>query len=814
MAMKKNYKSKSKEEIKKELDELIQNSMDKIKKYSESPEEMLEFTNFMSKIHNYSITNLFLIEDQFPGAQAVASYADWKKHGFQVQKGEKGIKIYAYTPYVMFMDEHGETKQLKEATPEQKEKIKNGDLKSRKITSFKTGHVFDVSQTNATPEDLPKIFPNKVWNFNLEGENSIEQLEAGVTSLANSLNISINDMKESNYGETGAARGVYAQYINGTEEIVLNSRNSRTQNIATSIHELAHRKLHNLDRIKDLPEDLRELGITNTEIKEFQAEMTSYIVCKNYDMDISEKSIPYIAKWTKNGTKIDPKLTRVILTDIKNTASEFIETIDKTIIAEQERQQELQQLKEIEVNEQQPKLMAQKNSFKFDQLKVDKEVIKDFVGKSFNQKDITLFKNRDLTNVRFYDCEFKDLNLENVNLSRAVFSSCVFDNINAKGSNFHGVDMFKSEINNCNLGNCDFSYAKLKNGLIKETNLSGVDFRNAEFNGEYLYDIEINNAPKNIESIYITMGGATHSEIDTYKENIMNILDKHDFTSGLNYKNMELPFYKQNKDNRTVLAIEGGVETLYYIDMFQYYKDKYPDLDFEWDSEFATIKIGQNEIDLNIDINEIEILDMYGVTTENAAQNNNDWKLINSTKNEATRMYIEGFIRESINEHELKWIDDLTKDEFSQENDFKIINYGLNEIILNECVYNLCDNAAMYYDKSNWEKEINRQLDYDSIKQLASCEEPKQFYQEYKEEIEQTLTDLSYKSNKDIRETIEVYNYEDAASLIAYKTALTMFQNEFNDFKIPDHSVLEKPLEKEIRQEEPVITRSQGMEME
>lgn len=662
--------------------------MDKIKNYNESPEEMLQFTNFMSRIHNYSITNLCLIDDQFHGAQAVASYADWKKHGFQVQKGEKGIKVYAYTPYTIFIDEHGERKQLKEATPEQKEKIKKGELKSNKVKSFKTGHVFDVSQTDAAPEDLPKIFPNKVWNFNLEGENNIEQLEAGIKSLADSLNININDMKESSFGEMGVARGVYAQYIDGKEEIVLNSRNSRTQNVATSIHELAHKKLHNLDNIKDLPKD----------IKEFQAEMTSYIVCKNYGMDTSEKAIPYIAKWTKNGTKIDPKLTRAILTDVKNTASEFIENIDKTIIAKQERQQEQQQLKENDVKEievnQQPK-MAQKNSFENDQFKVEKEVGK-IIGKSFNHEDNALFKDRDLTNIQFYDCVFKDLNLENVNLNKADFSSCVFDNVNAMRSNFGGANIFKSEIKNSNLENCDFSHAKLKDGSIKKTNLSGVDFRNAIFDDEHLYDITINNAPKNIESIYITMGGATHSEIATYKENIMNTLDKHDFTKELNCKKMN----------------------------------------------------------------------------------------------------------------------NLTKNEFSQENDIKITNYSLDEIVLDEFAYNLSEHASIYYDKDNWKKEIENQLDYDSIKQLASCEDPEEFYKEHKEEIEKTLDDLSREKNMDIRSFIEPDNYKDIASLIAYKVALTAFQNQIENFTIPDHSLLEKPLEKEMESKELVLSCSQGMEME
>lgn len=55
------------------------------------------------------------------------------------------------------------------------------------------------------------------------------------------MNISIKDMNESGRGEMGSARGEYIQYVDGREEIVLNSRNSRTQNLTTSIHELAHK---------------------------------------------------------------------------------------------------------------------------------------------------------------------------------------------------------------------------------------------------------------------------------------------------------------------------------------------------------------------------------------------------------------------------------------------------------------------------------------------------------------------------------------------------------------------------------------------
>ena len=93
-----NWKAKSKEEKQKELDDLIALSNKKIEQYQADPKEMAEFAKFMSRIHNYSPLNLSLIDEQFKGAIAVASYEGWKKLGFQVQKGEKGIGVYAHAP--------------------------------------------------------------------------------------------------------------------------------------------------------------------------------------------------------------------------------------------------------------------------------------------------------------------------------------------------------------------------------------------------------------------------------------------------------------------------------------------------------------------------------------------------------------------------------------------------------------------------------------------------------------------------------------------------------------------------------------------
>lgn len=55
-------------------------------------EKMLEGA---SKFHHYSLRNMMLILRQNPEATQCAGYTTWKKLGYQVRKGEKGLKILA-----------------------------------------------------------------------------------------------------------------------------------------------------------------------------------------------------------------------------------------------------------------------------------------------------------------------------------------------------------------------------------------------------------------------------------------------------------------------------------------------------------------------------------------------------------------------------------------------------------------------------------------------------------------------------------------------------------------------------------------------
>ena len=322
----KKYNRKTSDEKKQEIIEISEQALAQIEKYSKSPEAMLEYANFLARFHSYSANNMSLIQQQFPGAVAVASFKDWKDKGYSVNKGEKGSKILNYAPVTLFKNAAGETKQLSYATAEEKKQVKDNTLSSWKVKNFKIGHVFDVSQTNAPIEDLPKIFPNKQFNFQVEDGHNATYLKKGIDAVAKELSIEIKDMKHSAFGmnELGSAKGVFVQAIDSDQkEILLNSRNTETQNLATSIHELAHARLHD----KSLEVDF------DKPTKEFQAELTSYIVCKHYGMDTSEKAIPYIAAWTENGAKLEDKQKAV--EGVHIASKEFIDTIDNVIANEQ-----------------------------------------------------------------------------------------------------------------------------------------------------------------------------------------------------------------------------------------------------------------------------------------------------------------------------------------------------------------------------------------------------------------------------------------------------------------------------------------------
>ncbi|WP_017768571.1 PBECR4 domain-containing protein [Streptococcus agalactiae] len=348
--------------------EISEHAFQKIREYTQSPEDLLEYMDFMSKFPQLSPRNVALIHEQWRGANAVATYDQWQgmgeslgvkpedviqtkatytnkrtgetkevvHQGLSVKTGEKS-QITLFRPLMVKMipvlDESGNQikndkgnpkfKKLSEATPQEKALVKDGKLPVRQFQErdpktgyprFTTYKVFELSQTTLKPESYPKAMPNRHYNFNVDKVKTEEVLE-GLCDYAESLGVKM--MKDEAH-VLGNAKGAFYP---GEQLILINPDNTPGEKIATTIHELAHATLHNpklVDQYKELPKGQKEL----------EAEMTSHILSKHFGLDTSEKAINYMANWTGNLKTLDDKQLADSLKRVHKTVSSMMKQIE------------------------------------------------------------------------------------------------------------------------------------------------------------------------------------------------------------------------------------------------------------------------------------------------------------------------------------------------------------------------------------------------------------------------------------------------------------------------------------------------------
>lgn len=322
--MKNKYVKKSSSDYKKEIDTYIESATQKIDSYIQNEKDITELLDFMGQFRTYSLNNQALIQNQFEGARAVGSFKAFSDAGFKINKGEKAIKILVPTPYNTYKCLDGQVKNYYETTAEEKQLIKQNKLPIEKKMGYKLGNVFDISQTNATPQDLPKIFPNRQYDFSFEGNESLMLQALKDISKKNGVIVSETMLPS-------VAKGQYWSAVNGqTKMIDINKRLSPTNKIATLIHEMAHSTLHHS---KD--------GLTVAE-REFQAELVTNVVAKHFGLNTDEESISYIAEWTKNGKELEDK--RKLIKEVHTTSVGFIQSIHDTYNRLSEEQKPLEKV--------------------------------------------------------------------------------------------------------------------------------------------------------------------------------------------------------------------------------------------------------------------------------------------------------------------------------------------------------------------------------------------------------------------------------------------------------------------------------------
>ena len=265
----------------------------------------------MSRFHRYSLNNVMLIHAQRPDATLVAGFSKWK-HGFgrHVKKGEKGIQILAPTPYKIKVDKEKLDPDTKLPMLDDEGKPITEE-KEVTIPMFKVVSVFDVTQTEGKP--LPQI------SFSLTGD--VAQYEVFMEALrrTSQVPITIEPMEP----------GMDGYFSLTKQAIFLREGMSQVQTVCAAIHEMAHSRLHNYEKMTELADDGETIlvpGEKDRNTEEVEAESISYAVCQYFGIETADNSFGYIATWSQ-GKEL--KELRASLETINKTSSELISGIEQ-----------------------------------------------------------------------------------------------------------------------------------------------------------------------------------------------------------------------------------------------------------------------------------------------------------------------------------------------------------------------------------------------------------------------------------------------------------------------------------------------------
>jgi antirestriction protein ArdC len=253
-------------------------------------EGWMEYLAFAARFRQYSFNNTMLILLQCPHATHVASYKRWAEMGRQVEKGQKGLSIFA--PMTR--------KRVDEATGDEK----------RYVSGFRLVSVFDVSQTSG--EELPTDPARPVL---LDGE-APEGLWDSLADIVEDHGYTLR-FGPSEHGENGYTRPK-DKVVQVTEGL------SPAQSCKTLIHETAHMLLHTDNEV------LTQDAILHRNVAEVEAESIAHIVSEVHGLPTEDYSLPYIAGWSNGKSEVVALTADRVL----RTAKQILATTDPAEVAE------------------------------------------------------------------------------------------------------------------------------------------------------------------------------------------------------------------------------------------------------------------------------------------------------------------------------------------------------------------------------------------------------------------------------------------------------------------------------------------------
>ncbi|AEU37582.1 ArdC family protein [Granulicella mallensis] len=208
------------------------------------------YLNAMSRFHNYSFGNVLEIAWQRPTATRVAGLYAWNQLGRKVKKGEKGIRILA--PIIGI-------KRKKDEETEKDITRQN----TRVLVGFRNAYVFDVSQTEGA--ELPAL-REMSGDAGENRDRLVFFMEQQGIELVFTENIR---------PALGISYGGRIDILPGQ---------SKAEEFATLVHEVAHELLHKAE----------SRTTTTKAVRETEAEAIAFVVGKAVGLDTGTSSADYI----------------------------------------------------------------------------------------------------------------------------------------------------------------------------------------------------------------------------------------------------------------------------------------------------------------------------------------------------------------------------------------------------------------------------------------------------------------------------------------------------------------------------------------
>ncbi|MCK8605682.1 DUF3991 and toprim domain-containing protein [Leuconostoc citreum] len=316
---------------------IIKDAMSKVSQFQNDPKALQSLLNFTASEQDFSARNAMIIKLQRPDATLVKGHKQWASEGIRVNKGEKAMRIFAAPVDVLnIIDTNGERIHWNDATTEQKQRAKSKQLETKVLPYYPIQTVFDVRQTNATLEQLPKLVPERP--IDLAHDKQPVHLDNAYQTLiryADNLKVTVYDQgvdEQIAKRTNGQNKSVLVVPKTNTKEraILLDSNLNPAEKVNTLAHALVENNLQNTQTKSKCPPALQQT----------QKELAHYVMTKHLGIT-PEAGQDKLSEWTDRLKSLDKQNPGPIMKEALQASNDV-----KHYLTENLAQGEIKQVKQ------------------------------------------------------------------------------------------------------------------------------------------------------------------------------------------------------------------------------------------------------------------------------------------------------------------------------------------------------------------------------------------------------------------------------------------------------------------------------------